>query len=176
MKLNDLTKGKVKAYGFQAFRDLEQVCGDGDVSVISTLSPAIMIGMGIKAYYAPVLPRNTVYNNVSEVLAADLDVNLINVDYTEAGNVRHIVSRHQGTIEHIKQLYGDIPVLAGNLSPDDIQGKDIIGTLPPHLIQYCNSYTAVTINDFDYAKDSDLSGAELIDRIAISRAIKVEVV
>jgi hypothetical protein len=180
MKLNNLVKNnKVVTYGFAAFKGLEAHSKpEGTEVVISTLSPAIMSDMGINVYYAPVLPRNTVFNTPDEVIQADLDVQLVTVfdhpswDLINQDNIV-IVSRHQGTIDILKSMYPNAQVLSGNLTPDEIYGLHIIGTLPPHLIQYCQSYRAATIKDFDYAKDGDLSGDELKTRMIISNPINV---
>jgi len=180
MKLNSLLNEKVTAYGFAAFKGLEVHSNpEGTEVVISTLSPAIMADMGIYTYYAPVLPRNTVFNTPEEVMQADLDVNVVIVtDYPSWDNDLSnivIVSRHQGTIDILKSMYPDAQVLSGNVTPDDIKGLHVIGTLPPHLIQYCKSYRAVTIKNFDYTKDGDLSGEELLQRIVISNPIRVQI-
>ena len=179
MKLNSLLTKKVTAYGFAAFKGLEAHSNpEGTEVVISTLSPAIMADMGIYTYYAPVLPRNTVFNTPDEVIQADLDVQLVTVfNYPSWDLINHdnivIVSRHQGTIDILKSMYPSAQVLSGNVTPDDIDGLHVIGTLPPYLIQYCQSYRAVIIKDFDYAKDGDLSGDELKSRIIISNPINV---
>ena len=135
--------------------------------------------MGIYTYYAPVLPRNTIFNTPEEVVQADLDAQLVNVlPYPawdkDLSNII-IVSRHQGTIGILKSMYPNAQVLSGNVTPDDIKGLHVIGTLPPHLIQHCKSYRAVTIKDFDYKKDGDLAGNELLQRIVISNPIRVQI-
>lgn len=182
IKLNDVLKtNKVVAYGFPAFKGLEQKSNqEGEEVIISTLSPAIMADMGISVYYAPVLPRNTVFNTTDEVIVADLDIQLVTVlKYPSWHLVNQdkivIVSRHQGTIDILKNEYPDAPVLSGNVTPDDIKNLHVIGTLPPNLIQHCQSYKAVTIKDFDYSKDGDLKGQELLDRLVISEPIQVTI-
>jgi len=180
MKLNSILNNKVIAYGFAAFKGLEAHSNpEGTEVVISTLSPAVMADMGIYTYYAPVLPRNTIFTSTEDIIAADLDAQLVNVLTCPAwdkdlSNIV-IVSRHQGTIDLLKSMYPDAQVLSGNVTPDDIKGLHVIGTLPPHLIQYCKSYRAVTIKDFDYTKDGDLSGDELLQRIVISNPIRVQI-
>lgn len=182
MKLNELVKSnKVVAYGFPAFKGLEKQSNpEGTEVIISTLSPAVMADMGISVYYAPVLPRNTVFNTTDEVLAADLDVQLVTVLKYPSWDIVNqdkiiIVTRHQGTIDILKDMYPTATVLTGNVTAEDITGMHVIGVLPPHLIQYCQSFRAATIKDFDYSKDGDLSGQELLDRLIISEPIIVTI-
>lgn len=182
MKLNELVKNtKVTAYGFKAL--VEYACeyenkeGEHPI-VVSSLSPAVMMEKGISQYYAPVLPRGTVFNTAQNVYDADLEVNLITVLKTPSGhlyNKKLIVSRHAGTIEILKEMYPDAEVLSGNVTPEDIEGAFVVGTLPPLLIQWAKSYQAVTIEDFDYSKDGDLSGEELQNRLHVSDPIHVGV-
>lgn len=182
MKLNNIIKtANITAHGFAALKTLESMSNPNGVpAVLSSLSPAIMLGMGVSSYYAPVLPRGTVFNTAEEILAADIDVQIVTVlHYPEWDKVNGdkivIVSRHQGTIEILQAMYPEAPVLSGNLNAADIDGLHVIGTLPPHLVACCRSYRAVTISDFDYAKDGDLQGLELQERIAISDPITVQI-
>lgn len=178
MKLNDLLTKNIKAYGFQAFVDYAaQSNPDGDDIIVSTLSPAIMHDMGIGIYYAPVLPRNAVYHTADDVKAADLDVNRIAVYTAPDDGYSHtlIVSRHAGTVDILKGMYPEAEV-TDSVTDTSILGRClVVGTLPPALIQYCHAYKAVTIRDFDYAKDGDLSGDALRDRLQIAPAITVSV-
>ena len=186
MKLNTLVKtNKVTAYGFAAFKDLEKVCAnEGCNIVISALSPAIMRDMKIYEYFAPVLKRGIVFDSVDDVINADLDVQLVTVcmchDWSEYSDSKIknkviIVSRHQGTIEVLKDMYPEAPILSGNVTADDIKDKLVIGTLPPSLVQYCESYRAVIIKDFDYSKDSELSGDELKSRVVICKPVSITI-
>lgn len=178
-KLNSIISANhVTAYGFPAFKGLESVSNPaGAPVVVSTLSAAVMANMGVKTYYAPVIPRNARYATTEDVIAADLDVNLIHVEHaedvpTDAPVI--IVSRHPGTVAILQEMYPNNVVLA-DITPDDINGKDVVGTLPPHLIQYARSFRAVAIKDFDYNKDGDLSGEELRDRMIFTGTICVTV-
>lgn len=180
MKLNSLLNEKVVAYGFTAIKGLEAHSNPkGTEVVISTLSPAIMADMGIYTYYAPILPRNTIFNTVDEVIIADLNVQLVKVlpcpawEANKKGVV--IVTRHNGTLDILKSMYPNAVVYTGDIGAEDIACLDVIGTLPPHLIQYCKSYRAVVVKDFDYSKDSDLVGDELLQRIVISNPIRVQI-
>lgn len=157
---------------------MSQSSGKGKNVIVSSLSPAVMAEQGVHMYYAPVLPRGAVFNTAEDVKNADLDVNFVRVfSGLEADRYANkvIVSRHTGTIEMLREMYPDAVVLTGNIKPEDIEGAFVVGTLPPHLIQFAGSYQAVTIRDFDYAKDGDLTGEELKNRIHISAPIQVVV-
>lgn len=178
-KLNDIIKtNNVTVYSFPAFKGLENICNkEGETVIISTLAPSLMLDKGIDTYYSPVIPRNTVFNNTDDVIEADLGVTLTHVfkaeDITPDDNVV-IVSRHGGTVDVLKSMYPNNTVIA-SISPDDVKGKKVVGTLPPTLIQYADAYKAATIKDFDYTKDGDLSGKELKERLLIMDAIQVTV-
>lgn len=178
-KLNDLINNhNVTAYGFPAFNGLaEHSNPNGTPAVISTLSAAVMADMGIHEYYAPVIPRNTIYKTTDEVISADLDVNEVSIermdDITAADRVI-IVSRHSGTVDLLRVMYPQNTVLE-SITPEDINGKDVVGTLPPHLIQYAGRFKGFAIRDFDYNADVDLSGDELRDRMIITGTIKVTI-
>lgn len=144
---------------------------------MSTLSAAVMADMGINTYYAPVIPRGTVYNNTDEVIAATLDVNTVLVEHAEeitASDPVVIVSRHPGTVKLPQDMYPNNTLLA-SITPDDISGKDVVSTLPPYLIQYAGRFKAVAIMDFDYSKDGDLAGDELRARMVITSTIRVTI-
>lgn len=180
MKLNQLIEEtNVTAYGFQALKDFAKMSnGYGENVIVSSLSPAVMMERGAHMYYAPALPRGAVFNTAEDVRNADLDANLVYVfSGHEADRYANkvIVSRHAGTVEMLRKMYPDAVVLTGNIKPEDIEGAFVVGTLPPHLIQFAGSYQAVIIRDFDYAKDGDLTGEELKNRIHISAPIQVVV-
>lgn len=179
LKLNNLKMcNNITAYGFKAFIDYAEQSQGEDNIIVSTLSPAIMAEMGVTSYYAPVLPRGVILTTAEDVEQANLDVNLVTVFSglsVECFNKVIIVSRHQGTINLLLDMYPDATVLSENVTPEDISDGFIIGTLPPHLISFCKSYSAVTISNFDYSKDGDLSGPDLFDRIKISNPITVEI-
>lgn len=182
MKLNYLIEEThVTADGFQALKDFaktSQSSGKRRNVIVSSLSPAVMMERGVHMYYAPVLPRGAVFNTAEDVKNADLDVNFVRVfSGLEADEYENkiIVSRHAGTVEMLREMYPDAVVLTGNINPEDIEGAFVVGTLPPHLIQFARSYQAVTIKGFDYAKDGDLTGEELKNRIHISAPIQVVV-
>lgn len=180
-KLNALINSyRVTAYGFPAFKALEEKSNqNGSPVILATDSPALMFQRGIATYYAPVLPRNAVFNTVEDILDADLNINRVrvypvpNIDPCESRIV--IVSRHQGTIDYLQKIYSDAEVINGNVTPEMLDRCNVVGTLPPALIQYCHRYQAATIKDFDYARDGDLSGQELAERLVLADAITVEI-
>lgn len=178
MKLNELLNKNLEVYGFESFKGLQKLSNPkGEKTILSTLSPAIMLGMGIDEYYAPVLPRGTVFNETQQIIDADLVANLVHVEYAPEINKKDnvvIASRHQGTVDILSNMYPNHTVL-DTVTVDDIQGKNVVGTLPPALIQYAAAYVAVTINSFDYAKDGDLAGSELTDRLEISKPINATI-
>lgn len=178
-KLNDIVRNNnVTVYSFPTFKALEMCCNkEGGPEVISTLAPALMLDIGFDTYYSPVIPRNTVFQTVDEILAADLDVVETHVekaaDITPEDDVV-IVSRHAGTVDILKEMYPHSVVMA-SITPSDILGKKVVGTLPPTFIQFAAAYKAVTIRNFDYVRDGDLCGDELAERLIITDAIKVSV-
>ncbi|WPB35074.1 hypothetical protein [[Clostridium] scindens] len=176
-KLNKIARNcNIRAYGFQALKDFaENSSKYGRKEIISSLSPAVMAEMGIMEYYAPVFPRGSVYNTAEDLVNADLSVNKIVVQWEDKDENAEeiIVSRHNGTIEILRAMYPNATIYSGNINPEDIEGKFVAGTLPPHLIQYASAYQAVTINNFDYCHDGDLKGKELQERLHISSPISV---
>lgn len=178
-KLNEIINTcNVTAYGFPAFKGLaERSNPDGTPAVISTLSASVMADMGISKYYAPVIPRNTIYTTTDEVIAADLDANIVSIqpmdDITPTDQVV-IVSRHAGTVDLLRGMYPNNTVLV-DIKPDDICGKDVVGTLPPHLIQYAGRFKGFAIRDYNYAVDKDIDGDELRDRLVIASTIMVSI-
>lgn len=176
-KLNNvLATCKVTAYGFPAFRGLEEHSNpSGEPVIISTLSAPVMADMGIEAYYAPVIPRGTVFSDADQVIEADLDLNCVHVwhiDDVPQDTPVIIASRHPGTVELLQSMYPNHTIMA-SVTPDDIIGRHVVGTLPPHLISYAASFRAVAIKEFDYTKDGDLSGEELRDRMVITGTVRV---
>lgn len=168
----------VTAYGFPAIKGLADHSNpEGDPVIISTLSAAVMADMGIDTYYAPVMPRNSRYTTTDDVMAADLEVNRVHVERMDdipSDSPVIIASRHRGTVELLQGMYPNNTVMA-SVTPEDISDKDVVGSLPPNLIQYANSFRSVAIKDFDYNVDGDLSGAELKDRMIITGTIRVKI-
>lgn len=143
-------------------------------ATIATMNAAL--AGGIREFYSPVLPRGLRLNTAQEVLEADLDVQ--HVQISPAPNVgvpEMIVSGHAGTRKLLQQQFPSATVIEGNVSPDDITGKVVVGTLPPHLVALTGAYVPVTISSFDYSKDGDLSGEELRERLVVGSTVTVTV-
>ncbi|WP_069986651.1 hypothetical protein [Massilioclostridium coli] len=178
MELNKLLNKNLEVYGFESFKGLQKLSNSkGEKAILSTLSPAIMLGMGINEYYAPVLPRGTVFSKTQQIIDADLVVNLVHVEYAPEINKNDsvvIASRHQGTVDILSTMYPN-HIILDTVTIGDIQGKKVVGTLPPALIQYAAAYVAVTIKGFDYTKDGDLAGSELKNRLEVSKPIKTTI-
>lgn len=187
MKLNDiLNRYNVSAYGFPAFKGLEDKSNkDGMPVVLSSLSPVVMLDMGINGYFSPIIPRNCKFSTPEEIVAADLGATLTCVEKTSPikdpgracypGEEVVIVSRHPGTIAILKGMYPNSKVLSEVENVVQIQGRDVVGTLPPHLIQYAKKFQGVVIKDFDYTRDVDIEGDELKDRLIMPSPISVRV-
>lgn len=179
MKLNNIiNRRNLTVYGFPAFAGLaEKSNKDACSAVLSTLPPATMLEAGIRVYFAPVIPRNSRFCTPDEIVAADLDCNLVRV--TKADEIKPddevvIVSRHPGTVSLLRDACPNNVVL-DQVTEDDIKGKTVVGTLPPHLVQFAGRYQSVTIRDFDYARDGDISGVELEERLVFGAPVTVEV-
>lgn len=178
-KLNNiLSTNKVTAYGFPAIKALETHSNpDGEPVIISSLSAAVMADMGIDTYYAPVMPRDSKFATAEDVIAADLDAQMVQV--THVDDVPYdapviIVSRHPDTVTILQGIYPNNTVIS-SVAPDNIQGKDVVGVLPPHLIQYAASFRAAATKDYDACKDGDLSGEELQQRMVFTSTVRVSV-
>lgn len=178
-KLNYIiVTNNITAYGFPAIKGLADRSNPNGASVIvSTLSAAVMADMGINTYYAPVIPRGSQFATTDDVVTADLPAYLVHVDIvedipTDAPVV--IVSQHPGTVELLKGMYPNHTVLA-SVTPENITNKNVVGALPPHLIQYANRFRAVAIRDYDRNKEFHLSGDELAQRMMITSTIRVTV-
>lgn len=180
MKLNELVKThKLSVQSFPAFKQLETLSNqNGQVLELATIAPNFMLEQGKGVYYSPVIPRDSKFTSAQDIIDADLDVQQIVVmHYPVVDENRDdiiIASRHQGTVDILLKQYPNATVLA-TVTPDVIKGMHVVGTLPPSLCSFAKSYTAVTIKDFDYNKDGDLKGQELLDRIQISAPVNVSV-
>lgn len=159
IKLNSVLElFKVKALGFPAVQGLEDFSNkEGEEVVISTLPASLLAEQGIKYYLAPQFERGQVFQTTEDIIAADIDLGVYEIitDF-EPKELRQltlkkntvIVSRHEGTIEILKGMYRNAEVFDGNVTPEDIEGKHVIGTLPPFLITAAGIYTPVTIKEF----------------------------
>ncbi|WP_050698694.1 CRISPR-associated protein Csx16 [Anaeromassilibacillus senegalensis] len=176
-KLNEIAKtNHIVAYGFGAIVSFAALSNPGGPEiVVSTLSPSAMINMGVSDYYAPVFPRGAQYTTAADIANADLAVNHVSASRVPDATVNLIVSRHPGTIKVLRDCYPSASVLTGNVSPEDIRGRVVVGTLPPHLVAECRAYIAVTIDSFDHTKDGDLDGGELRRRMRIYDPVAVSI-
>ncbi|GAA0345571.1 hypothetical protein GCM10008931_41030 [Oceanobacillus oncorhynchi subsp. oncorhynchi] len=178
MKLNDLLReNKIVAFGFDAVKDLVRFDNkDSENTVIvSTISPSLLARHGVIEYYGLELSRDIVYKTGLDIIKADINVTKYRLIALEIYPLEKkqdfvIASRHKGTIDILKTEFPfleDAPVFE-RVEATDIKGKHVFGTLPHHLIPECDLYTSVSIKGFDYAKDNDLIGSELIERIQIA--------
>lgn len=183
-KLNQLLEAKnVTALGFPAIQGLSNFSKGAEKVVLATLPAAMLLELGIESYYAPIIPRDSKFATAQDIINADLDVQkyvVCKVEKIEMVKYANpidaiIVSRHEGTVDYIKNNLGfnGAKVFSGNVTANDVKGKHVIGTLPPHLVSECDVYTAISIKDFDYNVDGDLQGKALQDRIIVSDAIKL---
>lgn len=178
-KLNDLlsiAKFQVLPGTFPAVSAYAETARGPLQGAFGTLAGALASGF-TGAFIAPVLPRDLRLNTSEEVFNADLDYQIVEIEKIENEVMPEaIASRHTGTIEYLQSQYGqDLPVLSGNLSEEEVKGKFVVGTLPPHLAGEADGYIPVRIRDFDYSKDGDLTGDELQKRLVIDSPVKVTV-
>jgi len=161
------------------FRAVEAYCTQyenpgGWHARIGTLAAALVAG--VEEFYSPILPRGARFNTADEVWEADLGVQVVRiVPMPEAKDPEIIVSGHAGTRNFLARKFSEAVIIEGNVSEDDITGKVVAGTLPPHLVASAAAYVQASIKGFDYAKDGDLNGDELRKRLVIYPAICVTV-
>ena len=169
---------RVTGLGFPAIQGLGKYSLSDEAEaevVVSTLSPSVLKEQGVTFYFAPQFERGQVFKSAEEIIEANVPLNYYIITEGTANDDLVIVSRHQGTVDILLQGLGEnTPVLSGNVHASVIEGKHVIGTLPPHLVAECALYTPVTIKDFDYNKDEDLQGEELKERIQIGKPINLK--
>ena len=178
-KLNDLlsiAKFRVLPGTFPAVSAYAETAQGPLEGAFGTLAGALASGF-TGAFIAPVLPRDLRLNTSEEVFNADLDYVVVKIEKIENEVMPEVIaSRHAGTVEYLQSQYGqDLPVLSGNLEPEEVKGKFIVGTLPPHLAAEAAGYIPVRIKDFDYSRDGDLQGDQLQERLVVDSPIKVTV-
>ena len=168
MKLNDLLKNyTVSIKSFPAFKELENHCKKYSELIHLCTGPAdILLDEGITEYYTPIIPRGSVFKTSKEIIDADLDVTKYRIKVLEeldADAETIIVSRHWAAIDKAHELYPDVKtILLGNVTKNDISCKNVVGVLPPQLIPFVSSYTALSIRDYN-ASEGDLSKEEIYD-------------
>jgi len=187
MKLNQIINTcNVTVFGFPAFEELKSVVRNTEdqavtSTVISTLPATVMLHVyGIGEYFAPIIPRGTIFRSANEIIEADLDVNHVSVFPapgldTYSPDELLIVTQHKATIDILSAMHPDAPVITASVSADDIRDKVVIGVLPPHLIQFCKAFSAATIKDYNVAVDGDISADDLWDRLEVMSPITVKV-
>ena len=178
-KLNDLlsiAKFQVLPGTFPAISAYAEMAKGPLQGSFGTLAGALGSGY-TGAFIAPVLPRDLRLNTSDEVFNANLDYVVVKIEKIENEVMPEVIaSRHAGTVEFLQCKYGqEIPVLSGHLEPEEVKDTILIGTLPPHLAAKCAGYIPVRVKNFDYAKDSDLAGDELRERLVIDSPVKVTV-
>lgn len=171
MKIQELlaTK-KVNSTGFAAIAALSEYSEGTEEVALSSLPPAVLAAQGVTEYYALQIPRNSKFETAEEIIEANLPVRKyqINPSVDTSGMTAVIVNRHKGTIEILKVMFPEAKVLE-EVTTEEIAGKHVVGTLPPHLITAAGAYTSASIANFDYAKDGDLTGEELKERLIVAK-------
>jgi len=183
MKLNEITRTcNITVFGFPAFKELEDMGNKtGNQAVISTLPAAVMLHIyDIGEYFAPIIPRGTIFRSTSEIIEADLDVNHVSVFPapgldTYGPDELLIVTQHKATIDVLSGMHPGAPVITASVSADDIRDKVVVGVLPPHLIQFCKAFSVATIKDYNVAVDGDISADDLGDRLEVMSPITVKI-
>lgn len=160
---------KVIGSGFEAIAELSEHSKGTEKAVLSSLPPAVLASQGVTEYYALQIPRGSVFKTGEDIIQANLPVReyaiKTDVDVTDMETV--IVNRHQGTIKILKEMFPGAEVLE-QVTEEQIAGKHVVGGLPPHLMTAAGAVTSAYIKGFDYAKDGDLSGDELKERLVVA--------
>lgn len=171
MKIKELlaTK-KVNATGFAAIAALSEYSDGTEEAILSSLPPAVLAAQGVTEYYALQIPRDSKYETAKEIIEANLPVRKYQIipSVDTSGMTAVIVNRHKGTIEILKEMFPKAEVLE-QVTAEEIAGKHVVGGLPPHLITAAGAYTSASIANFDYAKDGDLTGEELKERLIVAK-------
>lgn len=178
-KLNDLLSAKmfqVLPGTFPALAAYAAKAEGAEEAFFGTLAGALTSGFEGE-FISPILPRGLRLNTSEEVLEADLDYNVVEVKKLNSEEVSPdiIISGHAGTVEILQSRYPEAKVVSGNVTPEEVKGKVIVGTLPPHLAAEAKGYIPVRIENFDYSRDGDLAGDELLSRLVVDSPVKVTV-
>lgn len=144
---------------------------EGPSVTLGTLGAALQSGeMG--EFYSPVFPRGLRLSTGEEVYEADLDAQRVQIESAgEVGDPTVIVSRHPATIALLTQRWPLAAVFDGNVTPTDVAGKVVAGTLPPFLASEVDGYYPVQVANYD-AREGDVDDSE---RIVVGEPIKVTV-
>jgi hypothetical protein len=142
--------------------------------VVGTLAAGL--ATGTQGFWSPVLPRGLRLNTAEDVQQANLDAQHVQITPApDAGDPEIIVSGHAGTRKALAERFPGAAVVKGNVAPDDVAGKVVAGTLPPHLVDATAAYYAAAVANFDYSKDGDLAGDELHKRLVVNDPVRVTV-
>lgn len=186
MKLNHALKTyNITSTGFPAVQGIGIHSNKEGVPVaLSTLPASELLEQGITQYLAPRFERGQVFKTTEEIIEANIEVDAFKITEIPSHNsdveiLEHednsiIVSRHEGTIKVLKGRFPNTPVFKEEVGYEDIVGKHVIGTIPPRLAVHAMTYTPVTIENFDYTIDGDLTGNELLTRLKIGKPFKLE--
>lgn len=175
-KLNDLlplAKFRVLPGTFPAVSAYAETAEGPLEGAFGTLAGALASGFDGE-FISPILPRGLRLNTSEEVYEADLDYNVVKIEkLNRETSPELIVSGHDGTVEVLQSRYPDAEVVSGNITPEEVKGKVIVGTLPPHLAAEAKGYIPVRIENFDYSRDGDLAGDELRERLVVDDPVRV---
>ena len=155
---------------FQALREYTvEYYTHGPMLWLGTLSAALQ-AKTIGAFFTPILPRGLKLTTGQEVWDADLDARRLRVDLVEYEAPNLIVSRHPATIKMLGERWPSATVLDGNVSPEEVRGKVVAGTLPPQLVTEVSSYRPVWVDKYDASTDGDIEDA---GRITVGHPVRV---
>ena len=177
-KLNSLLsvkKFQVLPGTFPAVSAYAETAKGNEGAFFGTLAGALASGFEGE-FISPILPRGLRLNTSEEVYEADLDYSVVKVEKLNSETSPElIVSGHTGTVDILQSQYPEAKVVSGNITPEEVKGRVVVGTLPPHLAAEAAGYIPVRVKDFDYSKDSDLTGDELRERLTVDSPVKVTV-
>ena len=173
VKLNRLAVGNwlIPIEGtFQALREyILEYRADGPWIRVGTLAAALQAKY-LGPFFAPILPRGLMLTTAQDVWDADLDAGCLRVDLVEYEAPNLIVSRHPATIKMLGERWPSATVLDGNVSPEEVRGKVVAGTLPPQLVTEVSSYRPVWVDKYDASTDGDIEDA---GRIIVGHPVRV---
>lgn len=181
IKLKDfIEQHSIQIFGFPAFTELKQYSNQNsdNCAILSTLSPALMLEKGIQEYFYPIIPRNAIFDNAEDILKSNLE--LVYVKAEEIEEIQNtdsvtIVSGHQETIEYLKKEFQNHEVFSQSIEKRDIEGKNVVGTLPANLAQYAKKYKPCIIENYNAAKENDVTEHEFETRFRLLKTIKITI-
>lgn len=141
----------------------------GPLLRLGTLAAALQ-NKHIGPFFAPIIPRGLKLATAQDVWKADLDAGCLRVDLVEYEAPNLIVSRHPATIKILQEKWPNATVLDGNVSPEEVRGKVVAGTLPPQLVAEVSSYRPVWVDNYDATVDLDVDDA---NRVTIGHPVRV---